>query len=304
MSILIIKNAKVTKKGSDLYITWKDKSLLVSTLDLDLLVIIGSNVEVDTGALLFLSSLNVPVLIHGKKNDVVLVPPFVNSITEARRKFYTLSDSMRLILAKRFIQGKIMGMVNVAKYFMYLTKVQVDPVDTKEVDVAKDIDELRRVEAELSKEAWEQLRKFLPSSFPGRKPRNDDEVNRAIDYAYSIIYALSTHALIAAGLDPYAGVMHVEQPGRTALTYDFSEMFKPVAIHSVIAVVRRGEVKLDSSGYLSKDSATLITKHLYSLVLKRNGKIRRAMYRKAYDVREFAVKGVDFEPFVYKPKPS
>ncbi len=304
MSILVIKNAKVTRKGSDLFITWKNKSLTVSTLDLELIVIIGSNVEIDTGSILFLSSLNIPVLIHGKNSDVVLVKPYLNSLVEVRRKFYTLSDSMKLLLAKEFIQGKILGMVSVAKYFSYLTKIDVNTLDVKGIDKANNVDELRIIEAELSKKAWDELKKFLPESFPGRKPRNPDEVNRALDYAYSLIYALSTHALIAAGLDPYAGFMHSEQPGRTALTYDFSEMFKPVAIHSVIAVSRRRRLTLDSSGYLSKDSATIITKHLYQLLHKGKKTVRRAIYRKANEVKDFVGKGIYFEPYVYRPKAS
>ena len=298
--ILVIKNASVKRKGSDLVVTWGNVTRVVSTLDLEMVVVVGGNVELTSDVINFLSSLNVPVLIHGKRTDTVLVTPFVNTIAEIRRKFYSLDEGSRLILAKRFIEGKIMGMLNVAKYFSYIDKVEVQDFEVRLK--GKDPKSLIAEEAELSRKAWEELRKFLPS-FQGRKPRGEDPVNRAIDYAYSLIYALSTHALIAAGLDPYAGVLHVEQPGRPSLVYDFSEMFKPVAVHAVFAVARRSVPSLDREGYLKKDDLEVITKHLFELIHKRRGKrtIRGEIYAKANEVRKYVVDAVDFKPFVYRP---
>ena len=298
--ILIIKNAVVRRKGSDLVITWDNGSRTVSTLDLEVVIVVGSNVELTSDVINFLSSLNIPVLIHGKKVDTILVTPFINTITEIRRKFYGMDEGSQILLAKRFIEGKIRGMINVAKYFSYIDKVGVDEF---EVELkAKDKKSLILEEAELSKRAWEELKKFTPS-FGGRKPRGDDPINRAIDYAYSVIYTLSTHALIAAGLDPYAGLLHVEQPGRPSLVYDFSEMFKPVAIHAVIAVARRSKLSLDKEGYLKKEGLELLTKHLFTILHKRKGKrsVRGEIYGKANELKKFVLEAVDFHPFIYKP---
>ena len=248
--LLIVKNAAIRRRGSDLLISWDSSSKQVSTLDLEMVVIVGNNVEMSSEVINFLSSLNIPVLIHGKRADAVLVTPFVNTIAEIRRKLYALDEDSRVLLAKRFIEGKVRGMINVAKYFSYIDKTQVREIDVRLS--ARDRKSLILEEAALSREAWEELKKFLPS-FEGRKPRGEDPINRAIDYAYSIIYALSTHALIAAGLDPYYGLLHANQPRRPSLVYDFSEMFKPVAIHAVIAVARRSRLSLDSEGYLNKD---------------------------------------------------
>ena len=299
--ILIVKNATIKRSGSDLIISWDNCTKQVSTLDLELVIIIGNNVSLSSGVINFLSSLNVPVLIHGKKVDTVLVTPFINTISEVRRKYYSLDEGSQIILAKRFIEGKIKGMINVAKYFSYIDKVDVGEF---EVNLkSRDKKSLLMEEAELSKRAWEELRKFMPKEFQGRKPRGEDAINRAIDYAYSIIYTLSTHAIIASGLDPYAGLLHVDYPGRLSLVYDFSEMFKPVAIHAVIAVSRRSKLSLDREGYLNKDGVELITKHLYNIISKKRGKrsIRGEFYRKANDLRKFVMEAVDFHPFVYKP---
>ncbi|GAB6945121.1 CRISPR-associated endonuclease Cas1 [Vulcanisaeta sp. JCM 14467] len=300
--ILIVKNANIRRKGSDLIINWGDNMVRqVSTLDLELLIIVGNNVSLSSEVINFLSSLNIPILIHGRRTDTILVTPFTNTISEIRRKYYALDEDSRLLLARKFIEGKIRGILNVAKYFSYIDKVVVNEFEVRLK--ARDRKSLILEEAELSKMAWEELRKFMPKEFPGRKPRGDDPINRALDYAYAIIYTLSTHALIASGLDPYAGLLHVDQPGRPSLVYDFSEMFKPVAIHTVIAVSRRSKLSLDSEGYLRKDGLELITKHLYTILHKKKGKrtVRGEIYSKANDLRKFVVESIDFQPFIYKP---
>ncbi|BCS94307.1 CRISPR-associated endonuclease Cas1 [Metallosphaera javensis (ex Sakai et al. 2022)] len=292
--ILIVKNATISRKASDLIITWAGKTTEVSTHELELLIIMGSNVTLSSSVLLFLASIGVPVVINGKIYDSVLVSPFLNTMSEIRAKQYLMSDNDKLYLAKKFIEGKILSMNNLMKYFSYLRKIQVNPVKIS-FDKVSDIDSLRVREAEMSKKAWEELSKFFPN-FSGRKPRNNDPINRGIDYAYSIIYGLCTHALIAVGFDPYFGVMHKNMSGRVSFTYDFSEMFKPIGIHAVFATK---SLSLDSNGYLSKDSALSVTKHLYDIIVKK--KIKSAIYRKGNELKKFVMENKDFTPFAYKP---
>lgn len=300
--ILLVKKAKLSKKGSDIVVTTSKGQKTYSSLDLDLLVIIGNEVEIDSGTLIFLSSLNATVLIHGKKSDVVLVPPFLSTISSVRRAQYTMSDSFSLLLAKKFIEGKIRGMINLMKHFAYLNKLNVSTIpDLTKINSALNIDELRVVEAELSKEGWEELRKFFPKDFPGRKPRNDDVANRAIDYVYSLLYSLCTHALISSGLDPFYGVMHSNQPGKYSLTYDFSEMFKPFGVHVVLTTIRKGvSLSLDKRGYLNSSSLVSLTKNFYDMMIKR--KIRALIYAKANELKKAIVEYKSFVPYVYKPK--
>ncbi|QIW22846.1 CRISPR-associated endonuclease Cas1 [Sulfolobus sp. S-194] len=299
--ILIVKKAKVYKKGSNIVVETSRGITEYSTLDLDLLVIIGNEVEIDSGTLLFLSSINAPVLIHGKKYDVTLVPPFLNSISSIRRAQYTVSDTFMLNVAKSFITGKIKGMVNLTKYFSYIRGIEINmDIDMEKINKAADVDSLRVAEAELSKKIWEKLRNFLPSDFPGRKPRGEDVTNRTIDYAYSLAYSMITHAIMSAGLDPYYGFMHKNMPGRYSLTYDFSEMFKPFCVHVVISTVNKYSLGLDKRGYLDSKSLTIITKNFYEMMMKK--KIRSAIYTKANELRKSIVEFKAFAPYIYKPK--
>jgi len=172
----------------------------------------------------------------------------------------------------------------------------------------KNTETLRIYEAKWSKKLWELITQFIPSDygFTGRDPKSKDPVNSAISYSYAILYGLCTHALIAAGLDPYLGVIHSERAGKTSLVYDFSEMFKPIAIHAVVITSRTTTLNTDTSGYLTKNSLETLTKHLYRILKKRHYKwkytIRGEIYAKAWELRQNIEKGVKFEPFIYTIK--
>lgn len=56
-----------------------------------------------------------------------------------------------------------------------------------------------------------------------------DAFNAALNYCYGILYGQVEHAILAAGLDPYFGVLHTDQYGSKGLVYDMIEPFRPYA---------------------------------------------------------------------------
>lgn len=331
--ILVVKGGtKISKKGSTLAVSVprknKDGSLIWDTqyipiLDLEILVVVGSRAQISSGTLLMLSEAGVPVLMHGRRGDAFLMNPFNVRIAEIRRRLYSVSEdpSWRVSIGRAFIKGKLLGMTNLARYLVYKeaergreSKPLLDEIANiednveKEGDKARNVDELRLYEAKWSKRLWEILTKFIPSeyAFSGRDPKSRDSVNSAINYTYAIIYSLCTHALIAAGLDPYIGIIHSERAGKTSLTYDFSEMFKPAAIHAAIVTSRQSKIAIDNSGYLTTDSLEAITRHLYRLLKRKHEKwkytLRGEIYAKAWELRENIEKGKEFRPFTYRVK--
>ena len=64
----------------------------------------------------------------------------------------------------------------------------------------------------------------------------------------SLAYAMLTHdcrsALEGVGLDPQAGFLHRDRPGRPSLALDLAEEFRaPFADRLVLSLVNRGQVK-------------------------------------------------------------
>ncbi|MEM3974876.1 MAG: CRISPR-associated endonuclease Cas1, partial [Ignisphaera sp.] len=79
--------------------------------------------------------------------------------------------------------------------------------------------------------------------FTGREPRKGDVINSSIDFLYTILYGIITKAIVATGLDPFYGLIHVLKSGRLSLTYDISEIFKPLAIHTIIQASRKANLR-------------------------------------------------------------
>lgn len=334
--ILVVKGvAKVSKRGSTIVVSIPDlkqgeqrervlKTLTVPLLDLELLVIVGSRVRISSGVLLMLSEANIPVLIHSRVANTYLLNPFNVRIAEVRRRLYRIADDpiWRISVGRGFIVGKIKGMINVARYFAYkerergvdvthLLDTLTDYSKEFEAGIATTIstaDKLRQIEAIWSKKLWEVLAGFVPRDygFTGRDPRGRDPINSAINYGYAIIYTLCTHALIAAGLDPYTGIIHTERAGKASLTYDFSEMFKPVIIHATLTTSRTSKLELDKGGYLTKNSIEVLTREIYKCLKRKHREwkytVRGEIYAKAIELRQNIEKGSKFEPFIYQVK--
>jgi CRISPR-associated protein Cas1 len=331
--IVVVKGfAKVSKKGSTIIVStprktsdggvvWETRS--VPLLDLELVVIVGSRVSLSSGVITSLSEVGVPLLIHSRRADSVLINPFDVRVAEVRRKLYNLIDnpSWRISVGRAFIEGKILGMVSVVRYFTYKAtergedvKWVLEEVRTIEENSAVDlrnsrsVDELRLCEAKWSKRLWELLGLYIPKEyeFTGRNPKSRDPINSAINYVYAVLYSLCTHALIASGLDPYVGIVHSERAGKTSLTYDFSEMFKPIAAHVVTVVSRTAKISVDPKGYLNLDSLGVVTRALYKTLKRKQERgqrtLRECIYAKAWELRQSIERAKKFEPFVYRVK--
>ena len=63
-------------------------------------------------------------------------------------------------------------------------------------------------------------------------------------------------AIVLAGLDPYAGFIHADRPGKPSLVLDLIEEFRqPVVDRTVFALLNRGTaIELDDKGRLTETS--------------------------------------------------
>lgn len=138
-----------------------------------------------------------------------------------------------------------------------------------------DLEDLRAslmaFEAHAAIQYWGALRTVVPETYgwSARIGRGAvDPVNVLLNYGYGILEARVSQAIILAGLDPYAGFIHADRPGKTSLIYDMMEEFRSVAVdrHIIGLVNRRYIVTLTEQGRLDdsvrKDFAQSLTEHL------------------------------------------
>ncbi len=117
---------------------------------------------------------------------------------------------------------------------------------------------LLSAEGRAARYYWEALHELVPAEYgwPGRRGREaEDPINAALNYGYGILYGQVERAIILAGLDPYAGYVHTDRPGKPSLVYDLIEPFRVPAVDRVVIGLanRRTALTLDERHRLPED---------------------------------------------------
>jgi CRISPR-associated protein Cas1 len=105
---------------------------------------------------------------------------------------------------------------------------------------------------------WGGVRALIgeQSGFETREHRGaDDPVNSALNYGYGILYSQVWGAIMNAGLEPFAGFLHVDRPGKPSLVLDLVEEFRqPVVDRAVVALFGKGVGVEVREGMLTDDA--------------------------------------------------
>jgi CRISPR-associated protein Cas1 len=93
-------------------------------------------------------------------------------------------------------------------------------------------------------------------AFAGREHRGAaDPVNAALNYGYGILQSQVWTAVTLAGLEPFAGFIHTDRPGKPSLVLDLMEEFRqPVVDRALLAAWGRGW-SLELEGPQGEDAA-------------------------------------------------
>lgn len=96
-------------------------------------------------------------------------------------------------------------------------------------------------------------------TFDGRNRRPPrDPVNAILSFVYSLLIKDCTVAALAAGLDPFIGLLHQPRFGRPSLALDLAEEMRPLIGDSVVmTVVNNGEVS--ESSFSTRAGAVSLT---------------------------------------------
>lgn len=91
---------------------------------------------------------------------------------------------------------------------------------------------------------WKQIGNMLPDhlGFTGRSHQGaGDAVNAAINYGYGILTSHVWGAVMNAGLEPFAGFLHVDRSGKPSLVLDLMEEFRqPVVDRAIFSWLNKG----------------------------------------------------------------
>lgn len=187
---------------------------------------------------------------------------------------WTESNEIAVRLAKRFITAKI---INSRAVLHRALRDHPQAVDTqlltqtvkdlarmvKQLERAEDLSVIRGVEgqaANLYFSAFDQLILTQKDAFrmTGRNRRPPlDRINALLSFLYTLLTHEVAAALESIGLDPQAGFLHRDRPGRPSLALDVMEELRPhFADRLAVTLINRNQI--DSEGFVVKENGAVI----------------------------------------------
>ncbi len=187
---------------------------------------------------------------------------------------WTENDTISLRLAKRFILAKI---INCRSVLHRALRDHTQAVDTdlltyvmsclarmvKQLDKAGDLQTLRGLEGQaayLYFTSFNQLILSQKEDFYMTERNRRPPLDR-INALLSFLYTLLTHEVVAAlesvGLDPQAGFLHKDRPGRQSLALDVMEELRPhFADRLAVTLVNRNQIS--AGGFIIKENGAVV----------------------------------------------
>jgi CRISP-associated protein Cas1 len=196
----------------------------------------------------------------GKPMALVISPMLTATVETRRAQFSACQNDRGADLCRWIVAGKLHNQEKLLRYF---AKSRDGERKTALEDCAVTLRQLRRsalaVEGVTADEVrpslmglegtggrvyWKQIGNMLPDGlgFAGRSHQGaTDAVNAALNYGYGILTAHVWGAAMNAGLEPFAGFLHVDRSGKPSLVLDLMEEFRqPVVDRPIFSWLNKG----------------------------------------------------------------
>lgn len=230
-------------------------------MDLDQIVIASRGVSVSSDLIEACTERGIEISFfsfNGKPYAKLNSPSLTATVISRREQLAAYHDERGLEIAKRFAAGKLKNQVNLVRYFGKYRKKQapkkydelmerigkieeiLSELRTLETPADTPVDAMRSTLLNLEGRAgalyWECVQRLLPAGrFTTRNHRGAvDDVNALLNYGYGMLYSQVWSALSLAGLEPFAGFLHVDRPGKPSLVLDFIEEFRQSVVDRVV----------------------------------------------------------------------
>ena len=249
----------------------------------------------------------------------ILMPTTMTGSVRARREqFSAYKDERGFILAQGFVEGKLKNQANIVK-IMAKNRKQRNPHIAKELyEAGRTIDRihlrvkkekgtnidgkrqvLMNLEAEAAKIYWQAVRRILPPDlkFISRETRGaKDPFNAMLNFGYqAILFPEVWKAICYAGLDPYAGFLHADRPGKPSMVLDLMEEFRQQVIdRTLIGLFTKKSIKpkeVSASEFELESGRILNKKTIQTLV---NGFFNRLETSIMFDNRKSSIRNFIF----------
>jgi len=265
----------------------------------------------------------------GKPYAMLSSPMLTATVITRREQLAAYNDARGVELAKAIVRGKLGNQAALLKYFgkylkesnppifdelsalaKLLAKGRKDAAQVSEPNIDAAREELLSIEGLAGRTYWKGVRLLVPENlgFDSREHRGaPDPVNSALNYGYGILYTQIWGAIMNAGLEPFAGFLHVDRPGKPSLVLDMVEEFRqPVVDRAIIAAIGRGTTLETREGMLTNDARRAVASAVLERVESevnfrgRRYKLKSVIQIQARNVASFLRGGDNYRTFSFK----
>lgn len=222
----------------------------------------------------------------GKPYGRIISSGLTGTVKTRREQLLAYNDTRGVALGKAFATGKLANQTNLLKYMtkyrkgtdreaylrvrdlaieIQVLRVQMEKLEADCIDAIRV--QLLNLEGRAGKMYWDAIGQLLLGDlvWEGREHRGaKDPINSALNYGYGILYTQIEGAIVLAGLDPYAGFVHVDRPGKPSLVLDLIEEFRQMVVDRVIfGLLNKGvEIAVDDKGLLTEPTRRLLAERV------------------------------------------
>lgn len=218
---------------------------------------------------------------NGRPYAMLSSPLLTATVLSRREQILAFNDNRGLQFSKIIVQGKIRNQEKLLRYFCKYLKQssperfdkivqtaeklkslqhKVKKIHGTNIQEARDL--LNGIEGTSGRLYWRGVKEIIgqKTEFLGRKRRGAmDKVNSLLNYGYGILYSTVWGAVLNAGLEPFAGFLHTDRPGKPSLVLDLVEEFRqPVVDRVVISHINLGETIEVKGGLLDSETRKII----------------------------------------------
>jgi CRISPR-associated protein Cas1 len=241
-----------------------------------------------------------------------------------RAQFLTIESDYSKEIARALILGKLKNQRATLQYFYKYQKNSAKPsikLEAAIISIKEVIDSLKIVELKnrpdwlniiMGKEGGVANIYFNAISsdllneidFKNRIGRGvDDIVNSALNYGYAILTSFVWQSVINAGLEPFAGVLHTNRPGKPSLVLDIIEEYRAWVVDRNIIKVKahlKEKKSLDTQikkKIIEEINNTMNKKYLYN---GKNLTLQSIMQRQVYKLTGAFMQQNYYKSYIFK----
>jgi CRISP-associated protein Cas1 len=234
------------------------------------IVVVDSGIAISSDVVRVCSEEGIPIHFiskHGRTLAGLYATGLNATILTRRAQLLAYTTPVGVMVSKAFVTGKIANQANLLRYFAK-SRAEEMPTLCQEINLVlgdlrdaqqaitdlaqtalEDIrEQLLSIEGRAAQRYWQIIKDVLPVSvqWPGRETRGaKDLFNALLNYGYGVLYAQVEQALLLAGLDPYAGFLHTDRPGKPSLVLDVIEEFRQCVVDRTIIGLLNKRVPLE-----------------------------------------------------------